>query len=123
MHDERRPTVVSVWPTPNAYMVTGSVAVSLYAEPRMTRDVDPVVELRQGGAARVVEMFDAEFTCDAAGSETDRAPVHVNLIHAEARQDRHHRPQVSPYRDEEFPHARRLATIDGVAMWWFPLRT
>ncbi len=28
-----------------AYMITGSVAVSLYAEPRMTRDVDLVVEL------------------------------------------------------------------------------
>ena len=48
-----------------AYMVTGSVAVSLYAEPRMTRDIDLVVELRPSDAARIVEMFGAEFNCDA----------------------------------------------------------
>lgn len=48
-----------------AYMVTGSVAVSLYAQPRMTRDVDLVVDLRPADADRIVDMFDAEFNCDA----------------------------------------------------------
>ena len=39
-----------------AYMVTGSVAVSLYAEPRMTRDVDLVVALQPDDTSRVVAL-------------------------------------------------------------------
>lgn len=44
-----------------AYMLTGSVAMAVYAEPRMTRDVDIVVELRQDDAARVVELFSPDY--------------------------------------------------------------
>jgi Nucleotidyltransferase of unknown function (DUF6036) len=101
-----------------AYMVTGSVAVSLYAEPRMTRDVDLVVELEPADSARVIGMFDNDFTCDAdriRDAITRRSMF--NLIHTGAvvkidvivRKD-------NPYRKEEF-RRRRLATIDGVEMW------
>lgn len=41
-----------------AYMVTGSVALSLYAEPRMTRDVDLVVELQPADATRFAGTID-----------------------------------------------------------------
>lgn len=44
-----------------AYMLTGSVAMSVYAEPRMTRDIDIVVELAAGDAHRVVELFSPEY--------------------------------------------------------------
>lgn len=44
-----------------AYMLTGSVAMSVYAEPRMTRDIDIVVELAAGDARRVVELFSPEY--------------------------------------------------------------
>lgn len=100
------------------YMVTGSVAVSLYAEPRMTRDVDLVVELGPADSARVVEMFNAEFTFDADRIRDAIARRSMfNLIHTTAvvkidvivRKD-------TPYREEEF-RRRRVATIDGVAMW------
>jgi hypothetical protein len=100
------------------YMVTGSVAVSLYAEPRMTRDVDLVVELEPGDATRVVEMFAADFTCDADRIRDAIARRSMfNLIHTEAvvkidvilRKD-------SPYREEEF-RRRRPAAIDGLEMW------
>ena len=40
-----------------AYMLTGSVAMSVYAEPRMTRDIDLVVELAPGDAPRVTALF------------------------------------------------------------------
>lgn len=53
-----------------AYMVTGSVAVSLYAEPRMTRDVDLVVELAPADAPRLVEMFAAGRRCNCGTYET-----------------------------------------------------
>lgn len=70
------------------YMVTGSVASMLYAEPRMTLDIDVVVELAVDGASAFLDAF----------PETDfyRPPVevireecarsvrgHFNLIHHE----------------------------------------
>lgn len=43
------------------YMLTGSVAMSVYAEPRMTRDIDIVVELAAHDALRVVELFSPDY--------------------------------------------------------------
>lgn len=40
------------------YMLTGSVAMSYYAEPRMTRDIDFVVELNPGDERRVMQLFE-----------------------------------------------------------------
>jgi predicted nucleotidyltransferase len=101
-----------------AYMVTGSVAVSLYAEPRMTRDVDLVVELQPADTSRIVEMFSAEFSCDAdrIGDAIARQSM-FNLIHTAAvvKVDfivRKH----SAYREEEF-RRRRQVEINGVSIW------
>ena len=44
-----------------AYMLTGSVAMSYYAEPRMTRDIDFVVELEPGDEQRVTNLFDSDY--------------------------------------------------------------
>jgi len=99
-------------------LVTGSVAASLYAEPRLTRDVDLVVELGTADSARIVEMFDAEFMCDVDRiREAIGRRSMFNLIHTAAvvkidvivRKD-------TAYRSEEF-RRRRVATIDGVEMW------
>lgn len=43
------------------YMLTGSVAMSVYAEPRMTRDIDIVVELAARDAPSVVDLFSPEY--------------------------------------------------------------
>ncbi len=45
-------------------MITGSVAAGHYAQPRMTRDLDFVVDLELADAERVVALFRAEFECD-----------------------------------------------------------
>lgn len=101
-----------------AYMVTGSVAVSLYAEPRMTRDVDLVVELQPADTERLVSLFGAEFSCDADRiREAITRRSMFNLIHIAAvvkidvivRKD-------TTYRAEEF-RRRRQAEINGVRMW------
>ena len=47
------------------YMLTGSVAMSVYAEPRMTRDIDIVVELAAQDALRVVELFSPDYYVSA----------------------------------------------------------
>ena len=50
-----------------AYMVSGSVAVIIYGEPRLTHDVDLIVVLDRGRIARLPEVFPpAEFYCPPA---------------------------------------------------------
>ncbi|CAN5417203.1 hypothetical protein BH09SUM1_BH09SUM1_12530 [soil metagenome] len=68
------------------YMVTGSVAVILYGEPRLTHDVDLVVVLERGQIARLREAFpEDEFYCPSAeviALESARAQRgHFNIIH------------------------------------------
>lgn len=40
-----------------AYMLTGSIAAGYYAQPRMTRDIDLVVELEPADAERIAGVF------------------------------------------------------------------
>ena len=46
------------------YMVTGSMAANFYAVPRMTRDIDLVVELSERDVDRVTRLFQQEFYID-----------------------------------------------------------
>ena len=64
------------------YMVTGSVAANYYAVPRMTRDIDLVVELSAGDADRVFALFEGDFYVDrdAVRAAIDERSV-FNLIH------------------------------------------
>jgi hypothetical protein len=100
------------------YMITGSVAAGHYAQPRMTRDLDFVVDLQPGDAERVVRLFDDQFECDVEavrGAITRRALF--NLIHTEAivKVDFVVR-KPAPYYVEEFGRRRRV-DIDGQPMW------
>jgi hypothetical protein len=61
-----------------AYMLTGSVAMSVYAEPRMTRDVDLVVELDRDAARRVVEIFSPDYY--VSDEAVDAAIAHRGLF-------------------------------------------
>ena len=42
------------------YMVTGSAAVTVYGEPRLTHDVDIVIALKQGDAIRLGALYPSE---------------------------------------------------------------
>ena len=65
-----------------AYMVTGSFAANYYAVPRMTRDIDLVVELSAGAADRFCALFEGDFYLDR---DAVRAAIAgrggFNLIH------------------------------------------
>jgi hypothetical protein len=66
------------------YMVTGSVALSIYAQPRMTRDIDLVVEYSANDAARLVSLFQND--CYVNEAEIREAAEHesmFNVIHNE----------------------------------------
>jgi len=70
------------------YMVSGSVAVSVYGEPRFTHDVDVIVVLDRKQIARLSEVFPpAEFYCPPAEVITVEAGRpqrgHFNIIHHE----------------------------------------
>jgi hypothetical protein len=71
-----------------AYMVSGSVAVIIYGEPRLTHDVDLVVVLDRGHTARLPKVFPpAEFYCpptEVIAVELEREQRgHFNIIHHE----------------------------------------
>lgn len=54
------------------YMISGSVAMNYYAEPRMTRDIDIVVTLEKNGVDRFVSLFENDYYIDG---ETVKAEV------------------------------------------------
>ncbi|MBI5970174.1 MAG: nucleotidyltransferase [Deltaproteobacteria bacterium] len=92
------------------YMITGSVAANFYSIPRMTRDVDIVVELSEKDARRVFELFKEDFYADMdAMASAVKERGMFNVIHLEAvvkidfivRKD-------DPYRIGEFDRKRRI---------------
>ena len=65
-------------------MLSGSMAMNYYAQPRMTRDIDIVIILKLGQVGSFVKLFDADYYIDA---ETVKAEVGnngmFNVIHNE----------------------------------------
>ncbi len=67
------------------YMLTGSMAMNYYAQPRMTRDIDVVVALRPGDAGRVVELFSPDYYVSREAVDSSIAHQSLfNLIHNES---------------------------------------
>lgn len=96
------------------HMVTGSMAANFYVTPRMTRDIDLVVELREGDVGRMVALFQDDYYIDRDMVEQAvRTRSMFNMIHnalvvkvdCVVRKD-------SEYRREEFSR-RRTVNIDG----------
>jgi uncharacterized protein YeeX (DUF496 family) len=101
-----------------AYMLSGSMAMNYYAQPRMTRDIDIVVELMLDDAERVMALFQHDFYLD-------EEMVHnaifkqglFNIIHNDwlVKVDFIVRKN-TPYRQEEFLR-RQQVNIDGFTAW------
>ena len=101
-----------------AYMLTGSMAMNYYAQPRMTRDIDVVVALEPKDAHTVVRLFTPEYYI--ARETLDDAiatQAMFNLIHQESviKVDFIVR-KGSPYRRAEFERRRRI-TIEDFSTW------
>ena len=63
-------------------MVSGSVAMNFYAQPRMTRDIDIVVELTPATARRLPDLFSSDFYIDSDDvNEAVRDQGMFNIIH------------------------------------------
>ena len=65
-----------------AYMVTGSMAMNCYAEPRMTRDIDIVIDLVAEGIDALVTEFSGDYYVDAgAVAEAVTSSSMFNMIY------------------------------------------
>src|SRR5689334_24917745 len=93
-----------------AFMLTGSVAMNYYAQPRMTRDIDLVVSLNETQIEEFFRLFESEYYLDRqnVNQAVSRRGM-FNLIHTQAvikvdcvvlKSD--------PYRREEFARRREI---------------
>lgn len=100
------------------FMLTGSVAMNHYAQPRMTRDIDLVVALKPGDAEKFTALFEPDYYVphDAIVQAIARRAI-FNLIHNDSiikvdcvvlKNE--------PYRLEEFAR-RRAVTVSGFQTW------
>src|SRR5919109_4134299 len=94
-----------------AYMITGSIAANFYTVPRMTRDIDIVIELRERDVSRFISLFESDYYLDAQTvAQAVRAQGMFNLIQHQhvvkvdfvVRKD-------SPYRRSEFARRKRVS--------------
>ena len=101
-----------------AYMLTGSLAMSFYARPRMTRDVDLVVPLAAGDVARLTAALGADY--NAAADTIDaafKAGRPWNIVHLPSLVKIDLIPRKgSAYRIGEFAR-RRQVELAGIALW------
>jgi len=99
-------------------MLTGSLAMNYYSQPRMTRDIDFVIGAHAKDVDTIVSSFEPDYYVDR--NAVSRAIAHqrsFNIIHNQAfikvdciiRQD-------SDYRLLEFER-RREVTIQGFRVW------
>jgi hypothetical protein len=101
-----------------SYMLTGSMAMNYYAQPRMTRDIDIVVALAPQDADIVVRLFAPDYyvSSDAVRQSIAQESL-FNLIHQESviKVDCIVRKN-SPYRRSEFDRRQRI-TIENFSIW------
>ena len=100
------------------HMLTGSLAMNYYSLPRMTRDIDIVVEVAAEDADKIISTFEAHYYVERTA--VSRAIEHersFNMINNEAfiKVDCIIRKS-SEYRQLEFSR-RRQVEISGVQVW------
>ena len=67
------------------YMLTGSMAMNYYAQPRMTRDIDVVIALQSGDTECVVKLFSPDYYVSREAVDSSIAHQSLfNLIHHES---------------------------------------
>lgn len=101
-----------------AYMLTGSMAMNYYAQPRMTRDIDLVVAVSQDDIDPIVDLFRPDYyvSRDAVRNSIAHQSL-FNLIHEESviKVDCIIR-KASAYRLAEFERRQRIK-IEDFSTW------
>ena len=100
------------------YMLTGSLAMSFYARPRMTRDIDLVVTFELAKVNQFVDALGADFHADAGAITSalgDGRPWNIIHVPSVVKIDLIPRKDTS-YRRAEFERRRRVE-LAGVPLW------
>jgi hypothetical protein len=101
-----------------AYMVTGSTAANFYTVPRMTRDIDIVVELSERDVGKFILAFEEDHYLEPATvREAVKSRGMFNLIHDRyvikvdfvVRKD-------TPYRRKEFSRKKKIS-VEGHVLY------
>ena len=67
------------------YMLTGSMAMNYYAQPRMTRDIDVVIALAPQQIEAIVRLFSPEYYVSREAVQQSVAHESIfNVIHQES---------------------------------------
>jgi hypothetical protein len=96
------------------YMVTGSIAMNYYAQPRMTRDIDVVMALEKSDGERLIHLFSEDYYIDQQAVDRAIAERSIfNLIHQDSviKVDGIVRKNEA-YREEEFARRKRITIAD-----------
>ena len=96
------------------YMLTGSMAMNYYAQPRMTRDIDVVITISPVDVGRIVALFRPDYYVSEESIRESLAHESVfNLIHQESviKVDCIIRKS-SEYRKTEFERRQKISILD-----------
>jgi len=96
------------------YMLTGSMAMNYYAQPRMTRDIDVVIEITPADVGRVTDLFRPDYYVSEQNIRDSLSHDSIfNLIHQESviKVDCIVR-RSSKYRRVEFGRRQRISICD-----------
>ena len=99
-----------------SYMLTGSMAMNYYAQPRMTRDIDVVIAIGQEDVDRVAVLFRPDYYVSEENIRESIAHESIfNLIHQESviKVDCLIRKS-SQYRLAEFERRQKIAIDDFI---------
>jgi hypothetical protein len=99
------------------YMLTGSMAMAFYSTPRMTRDIDIIIQISGGDVDKIIDLFHDDFYIEE--ESVRRAVLNrgiFNIIHNDSiikvdliiRKD-------EKYRIEEFTHKKKIP-VEGVSI-------
>jgi hypothetical protein len=108
-----------------SYMVTGSVASIIYGEPRMTHDVDLVLELHAEKISEFIDLFPiSKFYCppkEAITTEIARqSDGHFNIVH----HDSGFKADIYPAGRDEFHKwamaKRKMVQMGKLSFWIAP---
>jgi len=97
-----------------AYMITGSMAMNYYAQPRMTRDIDVVIAIRPEDVDRVAALFRPDYYLTEENVREALSNESIfNLIHQESviKVDCIVR-KGSEYRRLEFDRRQKISILD-----------
>ena len=98
------------------YMLTGSMAMNYYAQPRMTRDIDVVIAISPDDVGRIAALFRPDYYVSEENIRESIAHESIfNLIHQESviKVDCIIRKN-SEYRRMEFGRRQKISVLDFI---------